>query len=134
MPFSSGEENFLQLNQDDFDFNIQFEQIFFAIIPSTLFILSSLWRTVSQARKPNIVDAPIFQLIKLVRGSPAAGTPLRTKNACEILILCIGDDYCIRRPRTVPPYPRCRRLIRRHQSLLGGLGLEACFGPIHGIT
>ncbi|KAF3022972.1 hypothetical protein E8E14_008970 [Neopestalotiopsis sp. 37M] len=65
MPFSTGQENLLQLNQADFDFNVQFEQLFFSIIPSVLFIVTSLWRTVSQARKPTVVDAPVFQLIKL---------------------------------------------------------------------
>ncbi|KAI0124051.1 putative ABC multidrug transporter [Xylariales sp. AK1849] len=65
MPFSTGEENLLQLNQVDFDFNVQFEQLFFSIIPSVLFIVTSLWRTVSQARQPTVVNAPVFQLIKL---------------------------------------------------------------------
>ena len=51
MPFSTGEEKLLQLNQEEFDFNIQFEQLFFSIIPSVLFIITSLWWTVSQARK-----------------------------------------------------------------------------------
>lgn len=67
MPFSTGEENLFQLSQESFDFNVQFEQLFFSIIPSVLFIITSLWRTVSQARKPTIVDAPVFQLIKLVQ-------------------------------------------------------------------
>ncbi|CAI7602046.1 unnamed protein product [Penicillium glandicola] len=65
MPFTTGEENLLRLNQKDFDFNIQFEQLFFSIIPSTLFIVTSLWRTLSQARKPTVVNAPVFQLVKL---------------------------------------------------------------------
>ncbi|KAJ5973001.1 ABC transporter integral membrane type 1 [Penicillium vulpinum] len=65
MPFTTGEENLLRMNQEDFDFNIQFEQLFFSIIPSALFIVTSLWRTLSQARKPTVVNAPVFQLIKL---------------------------------------------------------------------
>ncbi|OQE34785.1 hypothetical protein PENCOP_c015G05261 [Penicillium coprophilum] len=65
MPFTNGEENLLQLDQENFDFNIQFEHLFFSIIPSVLFIVTSLWRTLSQARKPTVVNAPIFQLIKL---------------------------------------------------------------------
>ncbi|PWY83785.1 P-loop containing nucleoside triphosphate hydrolase protein [Aspergillus sclerotioniger CBS 115572] len=65
MSFTSGEKNLLQLNQKSFDFNIQFEQLFFSIIPSALFIVTSLWRTVSQARKPTVVNAPVFQLVKL---------------------------------------------------------------------
>ena len=66
MPFSTGEGGLFQLSQENFDFNVQFEQLFFSIIPSALFIATSLWRTVSQARKPTVVDAPVFQLIKLV--------------------------------------------------------------------
>ncbi|KAE9363954.1 putative ABC multidrug transporter [Stipitochalara longipes BDJ] len=65
MPFTTGEENLLQLNHEDFDFNVQFEQLFFSIIPSALFIITSLWRTLSQARKPTVVNAPVFQLIKV---------------------------------------------------------------------
>jgi hypothetical protein len=66
MPFTTGEGNLLQLNQDGFDFNIQFEQLFFSIIPSALFIVTSLWRTLSQVRKPTVVNAPVFQIIKVV--------------------------------------------------------------------
>ncbi|KAM3083743.1 hypothetical protein ACMFMF_001108 [Clarireedia jacksonii] len=66
MPFFMGQEDLLHLNHEQFDFNIQFEQLFFSIIPSVLFIVISLWRMLSQARKPTVVNAPIFQLIKLV--------------------------------------------------------------------
>lgn len=66
MPFFPEEGNILQLNEQQFDFNIQFEQLFFSIIPSVLFIVTSLWRAVSQVRKPTVVNAPVFQLIKLV--------------------------------------------------------------------
>ncbi|KAI1146779.1 putative ABC multidrug transporter [Nemania diffusa] len=65
MPFFSEGQNLLELNQPGFDFNIQFEQLFFAIIPSSLFIATSLWRTLTQARKPVVVNAPVFQFIKL---------------------------------------------------------------------
>ncbi|KAH8655419.1 P-loop containing nucleoside triphosphate hydrolase protein [Xylariales sp. PMI_506] len=65
MPFTAEQGGLLQLNQEGFDFNIQFEQLFFSIIPSILFIVTSLWRTLSQARKPTVVNAPVFQLIKL---------------------------------------------------------------------
>ncbi|KGO49054.1 ABC transporter, integral membrane type 1 [Penicillium expansum] len=65
MPFTTGQENLLRLNPETFDFNIQFEQLFFSIIPSALFIVTSLWRTLYQARKPAVVNAPVFQLIKL---------------------------------------------------------------------
>ncbi|KAH8805424.1 putative ABC multidrug transporter [Xylogone sp. PMI_703] len=66
MPFYSSEGNLFQLNQAEFDFNIQFEQLFFSIIPSALFIVLSLWRIISQARKTTVVKAPAFQFIKLV--------------------------------------------------------------------
>ncbi|KAJ5945585.1 ABC multidrug transporter [Penicillium verhagenii] len=62
MTFSTG--SLLHLNQKDFDFNLEFEHLFFSIIPSTLFIFSSLWRTLSQARKPAVVNAPTFQFMK----------------------------------------------------------------------
>ncbi|KAJ4290433.1 hypothetical protein N0V90_010649 [Kalmusia sp. IMI 367209] len=67
MPFSNGEENLLQLNQSLFDFNIQFEQLFFSVLPSALFIVLSSWRTLQQARKPTVVHAPIFKLLKVLQ-------------------------------------------------------------------
>ncbi|TGO61642.1 hypothetical protein BOTNAR_0126g00140 [Botryotinia narcissicola] len=65
MPFFNGGENVLQMNQAKFDFSIQFEQLFFSIIPSVLFIVIACWRMVSQARKPTVVHAPGFQLVKV---------------------------------------------------------------------
>jgi hypothetical protein len=56
----------LHLNHEQFDFNPQFESLFFSIIPSILFIPSSLWRTVARIRKPVVVNAPILQFIKTV--------------------------------------------------------------------
>ncbi|KAJ4258142.1 hypothetical protein NW762_008283 [Fusarium torreyae] len=76
MPFYTEQDDLLQLNEDRFDFNVQFEQLFFSIIPSVLFIISSLWRTHSQARKPTVVDAPIFQLIKLTSITTYVGLEL----------------------------------------------------------
>ncbi|KAF3400199.1 Canalicular multispecific organic anion transporter 1 [Penicillium rolfsii] len=64
MPFTTGEGNMLHLNREQFDFNLQFESLFFSIIPSVLFITSSLWRTLSRIRKPVVVNAPVFQFIK----------------------------------------------------------------------
>ncbi|KAG2012494.1 hypothetical protein GB937_007089 [Aspergillus fischeri] len=64
MPFTNGEGNMLHLNQEQFDFNLQFESLFFSIIPSVLFIPSSLWRTLVQIRKPVVVNAPVLQFIK----------------------------------------------------------------------
>ncbi|THV45305.1 hypothetical protein BGAL_0505g00080 [Botrytis galanthina] len=65
MPFFNGGENLLQMNQEEFDFSIQFEQLFFSIIPSALFIVIGCWRMASQARKPTVVHAPGVQLVKV---------------------------------------------------------------------
>lgn len=67
MPFITGQQDLFDFNQVDFDFNIQFEQLFFSIVPSVIFIVASSWRAVAQLRKPTLVKAPIFQFIKLVR-------------------------------------------------------------------
>ena len=67
MPFHAGQQGLFDFNQIDFDFNVQFEQLFFSIVPSVLFIVASSWRAVAQLRKPTLVKAPIFQFIKLVR-------------------------------------------------------------------
>lgn len=67
MPFDSGQHDLFNFNNVEFDFNIQFEQLFLSIVPSVLFIVASSWRAVAQVRKPTLVKAPIFQSIKLVR-------------------------------------------------------------------
>ncbi|KAJ3577733.1 hypothetical protein NPX13_g2830 [Xylaria arbuscula] len=65
MAFSQGLGNLFEQDDATFDFNLQFEQLFFSIVPSVLFIISSLWRVIYQARKPAIVHAPTTQWIKL---------------------------------------------------------------------
>ncbi|KAG5755486.1 hypothetical protein H9Q70_001894 [Fusarium xylarioides] len=65
MPFHDSELGLLYMNRDRFDFNLNFEQLFFSILPCTLFIVCSLWRAITLSRKPLVVHAPIFQLIKL---------------------------------------------------------------------
>ncbi|KAG6354150.1 hypothetical protein INS49_004754 [Diaporthe citri] len=87
MPFSTGDGGLFQLNQESFDFNVQFEQLFFSIIPSVLFIATSLWRTVSQARKPTVVDAPVFQLVKLCTITTYVGLEL------SLLILVAVESF-----------------------------------------
>jgi hypothetical protein len=62
----SGQQDLFTFNRVDFDFNIQFEQLFFSIVPSVIFIIASSWRAASQIRKPTMVKAPVFQFIKLV--------------------------------------------------------------------
>ena len=69
MPFVTAEGRVLQQNDEQFDFNIDFEQVFFAILPSALFVASSLWRTLRLARKATVVNAPICRYIKGVRTS-----------------------------------------------------------------
>ncbi|KAL4971316.1 P-loop containing nucleoside triphosphate hydrolase protein [Aspergillus desertorum] len=64
MPFTYEEGDMFHLNQEQFDFNLQFENFFFSIIPSVLFIPLSLWRTMVQIRKPIVVKAPVLQFIK----------------------------------------------------------------------
>jgi hypothetical protein len=66
MPFTTGEGVLLKIDSKGFDWSFQFEQLFFSIIPSALFIIASSWRTISQTCKPKMVHAPTFQYIKLV--------------------------------------------------------------------
>ncbi|TVY84375.1 ABC transporter FUM19 [Lachnellula suecica] len=88
MPFTAGDQSLLQMNQEDFDFNVQFEQLFFSILPSVLFIVTSLWRTVSQARKPNVVNAPVFQLIKLCAITTYVGLELSL-----LILVAVGSFH-----------------------------------------
>ncbi|KAL4796908.1 hypothetical protein BDV19DRAFT_67164 [Aspergillus venezuelensis] len=66
MRFTSDEGGILHLNRAQFDFNLQFESLFFSIIPSVLFIPLSLWRNLARIRKPIVVNAPGLQFIKTV--------------------------------------------------------------------
>lgn len=77
MPFDTGQQDLFNFNHVDFDFNIQFEQLFFSIVPSVIFIVASSWRAASQLREPTLVKAPIFQSIKLVSENITA-IPART--------------------------------------------------------
>jgi hypothetical protein len=86
----------LHLNQEQFDFNLQFESLFFAIIPSVLFIPSSLWRTLAQIRKPVVVNAPVLQFIKTVY-TPSSITRFLPTD-------CLGCHRYLRWLGTCPPY------------------------------
>ncbi|KAK2861371.1 hypothetical protein FQN49_004272 [Arthroderma sp. PD_2] len=88
MPFSTSEGNLFQLNQEDFDFNVQFEQLFFSIIPSVLFIIASSWRSVYQARKPTVVNAPVFQLIKVCSITTYVGLELSL-----LILVAVGSFH-----------------------------------------
>lgn len=63
----SASQGLFQVNETQFDFNLRFEQVFFSIIPSAVFIVASLWRVLSKARQPAVVVAPVFQGAKVVR-------------------------------------------------------------------
>ncbi|OQD65677.1 hypothetical protein PENPOL_c005G03066 [Penicillium polonicum] len=65
MPFSSPNGSLFEQNSKQFDFNVDFEQVFLSIIPSALFIIPALWRTVYLTRKPAVVNASIFRLVKV---------------------------------------------------------------------
>lgn len=127
MPFSTGEGGLLQLNQESFDFNVQFEQLFFSMIPSVLFIATSLWRTVSQARKPTVVDAPVFQLIKLVTSPPRDANEFTT---CANLTAPVYH-YNLCRPRTFPPHLGRGWVLPCHEHVHSLIGPQACFRLVH---
>jgi len=52
--------------RDDFDFTVQFEQLFFSLAPSAVFIFLSVWRSIALALRPAAVEAPRLWLGKLV--------------------------------------------------------------------
>lgn len=72
------------MDQANFDFNLQFEHLFFSIIPSVLFIPASIWRILSLARRPTVVKAPVHRCIKLVR------RPFKTISTSKV---CAAADY-----------------------------------------
>lgn len=55
--------------RDGFDFTLEFEELFFSIIPAAVFILLSSWRLVLISRSPIIVEASLLQWAKLVSQS-----------------------------------------------------------------
>jgi len=59
-------DGLLLLNEKQYDFSVQLEQLLFSIISTTLFIATSPWRVFHQVRKPIVVDAAMFQLIETV--------------------------------------------------------------------
>ncbi|KAM7196129.1 P-loop containing nucleoside triphosphate hydrolase protein [Naviculisporaceae sp. PSN 640] len=85
---TGGSNGLFDFNQEGFDFNLEFEQVFFSIIPSVLFIVSSIWRTLSQVRKPTVVDAPGFRIVKL----GAISTYICLELTLLILLLINNDN------------------------------------------
>ncbi|TQV93036.1 ABC multidrug transporter [Cordyceps javanica] len=61
----SASQSLFQINEKQFDFNLRFEQVFFSIVPSAIFIVASLWRALFQASRPVVVAAPVFQAVKV---------------------------------------------------------------------
>lgn len=54
-------------NREQFDFNLGFEQVFFSVIPSALFLIAASWRLLYLARKPVVVNTSVFRLLKVAR-------------------------------------------------------------------
>lgn len=108
MPFHDGEFDLLYMNRDRFDFNLHFEQLFFSILPCTLFIICSLWRALTLSRKPLVVHAPIFQLIKLV---------CHRRNIYSLLTLVLGNYHHLCWPSDRAPDSSGHGLFPRHSNL-----------------
>jgi ATP-binding cassette subfamily C (CFTR/MRP) protein 1 len=50
----------------DFDFTIKFENIFFSLIPASIFIVIALTRIVFLIRRPVVVGGSLSRSVKLV--------------------------------------------------------------------
>ncbi|KAI2628674.1 ABC multidrug transporter [Hypoxylon sp. NC1633] len=74
----------------DFDFTIRFEQLSFSLVPSAIFIVSSLWRISLLTRRPIIVGAPLLRLAKV--GVLVSYASLELSLLMLIAILLIGVD------------------------------------------
>ncbi|KAI0113106.1 putative ABC multidrug transporter [Daldinia grandis] len=73
-----------------FDFTIKFEQLFFYLTPSIIFVLLSLWRIYLLARRPTIVDAPLLRLVKL--SVLSLYTLLELSSVVLVTVLLLGAD------------------------------------------
>jgi ABC-type multidrug transport system fused ATPase/permease subunit len=91
MPFTTAGSHMLQFDTERFDLNLQFEQLFLSIIPSTIFILASSWSTLSQRKKRKVVHAPTLLYLKLVRTllRDSLSTSNITKSA-TIIYICLA--------------------------------------------
>ncbi|OAQ99680.1 hypothetical protein LLEC1_04113 [Akanthomyces lecanii] len=87
----SASQGLFQVNEAQFDFNLRFEQVFLSIIPSTIFIIASLWRALSKARQPAVVVAPVFQATKV------AVTAVYAVLELALLVVAAGGGF-----RTTP--------------------------------
>lgn len=53
--------------RNDFDFTINFELVFFSLVPSSIFIGLSILRCAQLFKRPKVVDTGILLPLKLVR-------------------------------------------------------------------
>ncbi|KAH7040858.1 P-loop containing nucleoside triphosphate hydrolase protein [Microdochium trichocladiopsis] len=51
--------------RDDFDFTVKFEQLFFSILPASIYILVATWRIFLLRRRPIVIAGSRFQYAKL---------------------------------------------------------------------
>lgn len=69
--FAYGDDDLLRFNSRQFDFSIQFEQLFFSILPSSILIVASTWHFISRYNSRPSVAAPILRRFKAVSGPEA---------------------------------------------------------------
>lgn len=73
--FAYGDGSLLRFNVRQFDSKIPFEQLFFSILPSSIFVVTSAWRVAARHKPRPSVAAPVLQRVKAVSWPEAC--PLR---------------------------------------------------------
>jgi len=117
----------LDMNHVDFDFNLPFEQLFLSIVPSALFILSTSWRIVRQFRKPNVINARAFQLIKLV-DQDRESEPI----CVWIITFFLGGYHDLYWPRIDPACSVGCPFLPSHDHIFAVGSSQARFRIVHG--
>jgi hypothetical protein len=112
MAFNKDIGTLLQQDSKAFDFSLSFEQLFFTILPSSLFLVASSWRILCLARRPPIVQALTWQYVKLVSSTDW--------HPWSLLMSLVErySDTCVSRNR--PPGSCRRRPCARIQHTHGG--------------
>ena len=129
MSSSAVSSGLFAMNTVDFDFNLPFEQLFLSIIPSALFILSSSRRIARQFRKPNVINARSFQIIKLV------GQDLGREPSCvQVLICCLGRHHDLCWPRVGTACSAGRKLSFNHGHISAVGDPPTDIGIVHGCS
>ncbi|PVH82350.1 ATPase-like protein [Cadophora sp. DSE1049] len=72
--------------RDDFDFTVRFENIFFALVPSSVFVACSLIRIVSLLRNPRVLQSRVFASCKLLLALAVSAITL------ALLIVCARSN------------------------------------------